>query len=223
MHWLILLLSFLILSSCGKSNSNAGMPRDFNPHSPAPVNNEVTPRKKFFLANLAAINPEITGNISGRLTVEQTGFTFKSKLSISTAAWHQDSIYIGARCPSKADDVNGDLVVDVNEAKGVVGNEIITLSRSSRITHFSGNLDLEGKVLLVNSSTEAMACGVIRVVSSLPAETDYEPVPRPEPRPTPEPTPTPGPDTDEDTEEEDEDSWTDRWNDWWRCRLGGCD
>ena len=225
MHRLILLLSFLILSSCGKSNSNAGMPRDFNPQGPAPVN-EVTPRKKFFLTNLVSINPEVTGNISGRLTVEQTGFSFKSKLSISTAAWHQDSIYIGSRCPTKADDVNGDLVIDINEAKGVVGDEIITLSRSSRITHFSGNFDLDGKVLLINSSTESMACGVIRVVSSLPTDTDYEPVPRPNPRPTPEPnpTPTPEPDTDDDSDdEEDEDSWTDRWNDWWRCRLGGCD
>lgn len=221
MHRLILIFSFLIFTSCGKSNSNAGMPRDFKPQSHAPMN-EVTPQKKYLLASLVAINPEVTGNISGRLTVEQTGFSHKAKLGLSTASWHQDSIHIGSRCPTKADDVNGDMIIDSSEAQAVVGNKLISLSDNSRITTFTGNLELNGKVVLISSATEAMACGVMRVVSSLPAETDYEPVPRPEPRPTPEPTPTP--DTDGDSgNDDDDDSWADRWNDWWRCRLGGCD
>lgn len=226
MHLPILVLSLLTLLSCGKSDSNAGMPRDFNPHRRAPVN-EVNPLKKYMLANLVAINPEWSGNVSGRLTIEQNGFTYKSKLKLSTSVWHKDGIHAGSRCPTKADDVNGDMIIDHNEAKAVVGSQLIPLSDRSRTTSFSGNFELTGKVILINSSTEALACGVLRVVSKLPAETDYEPQPRPEPRPdpTPEPRPTPDPETDEEPENEDDEDedWTDRWNDWWRCRLGGCD
>lgn len=216
----------MILVSCGKSNSNAGFPDGWDDVSPqAPATNEVTPQKKYYLARLNAINPEVTGNVRGQVALTQNGFTYTARTSLSTSTWHQDSIHIGSRCPTKADDVNGDMIIDESEATAIAGQKIVSLGTSSRVTNFTGNFDFKGKVFLINSSTEAMACGVIAAVSHLPAEPSYDPQPRPEPRPEPEPEPEPQPEPEEDSEEDDEeeDSWTDRWNDWWRCRLGGCD
>lgn len=221
MHWPVLFLSLLILVSCGKSNSNAGFPDGWDDVSPqAPATNEVTPQKNYYLARMVAINPETTGNVRGQLSLEQTGFTYKSRVSLSTATWHRDSIHMGTRCPTKADDINGDMIIDEAEANAVVGQKIVSLNSDSRMTNFTGNFAFNGKVVLITSSTEAMACGILRTVSSLPAEPNYEPEPRPEPLPEPRPEPQPEPEREDD---EEEDSWTDRWNDWWRCRLGGCD
>lgn len=223
MHWPILILSFLVLSSCGKSNSNAGMPKDYGARKP--ITNEVVPLKKYFLANLTAVNPTVTGDLSGRFTVTQTSEIFQGKMSLSTPIWHQDSIHTGSRCPTIADDTNGDMVIDATEANAVVGSVLVSLNDRARLTYFKGTYDLAGKVVLLKSSTEALACGVLKEVSSLPSDTDYEPRPTPTPTPDPEPRPTPDTDSDDSEEEDDDedDTWADRWNDWWRCRLGGCD
>lgn len=221
MHWPILILSLLFVTSCGKSNSNAGMPRLKAPK--APVSSEVTPLKKFYLTNLSEINPALTGQLSGLFSVEQTGLSYVSKIGISTDGWHQDSIHEGSRCPTLSDDTNGDQVIDTAEAMAVVGREMVSLNDRSFTTSFSGNYDFNGKVILLNSATEAMACGVLRIVSNLPNDRDYYRRPTPRPRPTPNPETEPDPnETDSDDDNDDDDSWADRFNHWWRCRFGGC-
>ena len=222
MHKSLSLLPLLIfLSACGKSNSSAGLPKDWSTRYPS--TQEVTPANAYFMADLSPLNANLTGPLRGRVTVEKSADKYKTKVNLSTSSWHKQNIYSGTRCPNLGDDANGDGVIDSREALDVAGELLMTLRNNSSTTNSSGIFELRGKIVLVEGSTEAWACGILAMVPALPAETEYQPTPRPAPTPVPTPTPEPNPNPEpERGEDEEDDDWADRFNRWWRCRFGGC-
>ncbi|WP_408095861.1 hypothetical protein ACJVC5_12530 [Peredibacter sp. HCB2-198] len=121
----LLPLAFLALvSSCGKSNSDAGIPLD------SVGIRSIAATSGFFMANLTTLNPEINGTVPGTAVIIREGEKFQVFVKASpggAGVWHQQNVHVGSRCPTKADDKNGDGIIDIEEGQKVWGNVLIPL------------------------------------------------------------------------------------------------
>lgn len=133
------LILSLILTSCGKSS-------DGNKSSSGPDANEarnLEPEEEKivyppdgsniqgkYIARFTTLNPHVNGTIPGSVTFFRENDRVLVYLRLFAGypkAWHQQKIYEGTRCPTLADDKNGDGYIDILEAEAVLGKILIPL------------------------------------------------------------------------------------------------
>jgi hypothetical protein len=123
---LVLLTLTLLISSCGKSNSSAGMPVEKK--KVLPVNGSNIER--LYMANFFKLNEQVNGNLSGSAILQRRDDKFFAYVRLSAGApgaWHQQNIHEGGRCPTSADDLNADGYIDIEEGERVWGKILIPL------------------------------------------------------------------------------------------------
>jgi hypothetical protein len=127
----LLLVPLVFLPACGKSNSNAGLP--IEKKKSLPVNGSNI--EGIYHAEFSAINPQAAGSLQGSATLLRRGDSFKAfvKLVDSTPRlWHPQNVYLGNRCPTEADDGNGDGYVDAPEGERAYGKILLPLDSNLR-------------------------------------------------------------------------------------------
>jgi hypothetical protein len=132
----ILLLS--VISSCGKSNSNAGLPYDQVRTAPPAT---AVPEESLYLAKFVTLNSHINGTIPGSATVQRQGDKFYAYVKLVGSVpngLHQQYIHEGSRCPTAFDDLNQDGLLDRTEAQNVLGRILIPLDANIS-SHKAGN------------------------------------------------------------------------------------
>lgn len=120
----LLLLSFV--SSCGKSNSNAGLPEVKK--KILPVNGENI--NGLYMAKFLTMNPGVNGTLPGSATLQRQDDKFYAYIRIfggAPNAWHQQNVHVGSRCPNAGDDTNGDGYIDIEEGNKVWGEVLLPL------------------------------------------------------------------------------------------------
>ncbi len=116
--------SLLLLISCGKSG-------DSSPS--AQLRQEETEAVKLeghYMAKFITLNPQVNGTLPGSASfyVEEDKLTAYLRLFAGgPQAWHRQALYSGSRCPTIADDTNGDGFIDVLEGEKVWGKIILPL------------------------------------------------------------------------------------------------
>lgn len=128
MRTLALLSLTLLLASCGKSNSNAGLPIvKTNPQLVPMTGPNV---EGLYMAKFKTLNGHVVGDVPGSATIQRQGDQFFAFVQLAGGApngWHQQDIHEGTRCPTAADDLNGDGFIDVAEGENVYGKILIPL------------------------------------------------------------------------------------------------
>ncbi len=130
------LILALLLFGCGKDSSN-----NKSESSNEARNNEVQEEEVNYppdgsniegkyIARFTTLNPHVNGTVPGSVTF----FREKDRVMVYLRlfagypkAWHQQKIYEGTRCPTLADDTNGDGYIDIVEAEAVLGKVLIPL------------------------------------------------------------------------------------------------
>ena len=126
MHLIGVLFLLGMISSCGKSNSSAGMP--VVKEKALPLNGSNV--NGLYMAKFFTINPGANGNLPGSATIQRQGdqvFAYVRLFGGGPGAWHQQGIYEGKRCPNAGDDLNGDGFIDMEEGEKVWGRMLIPL------------------------------------------------------------------------------------------------
>lgn len=126
MHLLGVLLLLGMISSCGKSNSNAGIP--IEKEKALPLNGENI--NGLYMAKFFTINPGVNGTLPGSATILRQDDKLLAYVRLFGAGintWHQQGIYDGKRCPNASDDTNRDGYIDMEEGARVWGKLIIPL------------------------------------------------------------------------------------------------
>ena len=85
----------------------------------------------FYQAKFQTLNGHIVGTIPGAASFTRKDgdrlFIYLRMFAGAPKAWHMQGVYEGTRCPTLADDTNGDGTIDINEAYAVVGKALIPL------------------------------------------------------------------------------------------------
>lgn len=126
MHVIGVLLLLSFVSSCGKSNSSAGLP--LVKKKILPVNGSNI--RGLYMAKFFTINPGVNGTLPGSATIqrqEDKFFAYVRLFGGAPNAWHQQNIYEGSRCPNAGDDLNKDGYIDIEEGNKVWGKILIPL------------------------------------------------------------------------------------------------
>jgi hypothetical protein len=126
MHVTVLLLLLSFLASCGKSNSNAGLP--IQKTKIIPLNESNTQSQ--YTAKFGTLNEGTNGILPGSATIERNGDKIVAYVRLfggAPNAWHQQNIYQGSRCPTMDDDLNADGYIDIDEGNKVWGDVLIPL------------------------------------------------------------------------------------------------
>jgi hypothetical protein len=122
----LLLLICFIITSCGKSDSNAGMPLIEPKVLPVDGSNI----EGLYMARFTTLNPHVNGTLPGSATLHRQEDKFYAYVRLfggAPNAWHQQYIHEGSRCPNAGDDLNADGYIDVTESNKVVGRVLIPL------------------------------------------------------------------------------------------------
>lgn len=112
-------LSFITLASCGKNDSSS-----------SPKAEPLRSEKTFFKAQLSPINAHLGGDITGDAWIKVKGGTFTAEVRVNGASsqvMHAQHIHIADACPSLADDVNKDGIIDGAEGANSYGKILIPL------------------------------------------------------------------------------------------------
>lgn len=83
-----------------------------------------------YLAPFTTLNSQVNGTIPGSATLQRKDdkiFAYIRLFAGGPKVWHPQNVYTGGRCPTLADDTNGDGFIDINEAEAVLGNILIPL------------------------------------------------------------------------------------------------
>lgn len=126
MHIIGVLLLLSFVSSCGKSNSNAGLPEV--KQKVLPVNGENI--NGLYMAKFFTINPGVNGTLPGSATLQRQDDKFYAYIRVfggAPNAWHQQNVHVGSRCPNAGDDLNGDGYIDIEEGNKVWGKVLLPL------------------------------------------------------------------------------------------------
>lgn len=94
----------------------------------------------FYKAEFMTLNSHIAGTVPGSVSFtrkEDRLYIYLRLFAGAPKAWHMQAVYTGNRCPTLADDLNGDGFIDILEAQKVVGNVLIPLD-SDPSTQMSG-------------------------------------------------------------------------------------
>lgn len=125
------LAALSLMVSCGKdSGGNSG---DYE-HT-TKIEEEAAPPdgsniQGFYLAKLKTLNPQVNGTVPGSVSFFRKEDRFMAYVRLFAGypkAWHMQHVYEGNRCPTEADDLNGDGIIDIGEAEAVVGKILIPL------------------------------------------------------------------------------------------------
>lgn len=126
MHIFGVLLLLGMISSCGKSNSNAGLP--VQNEKALPLNGSNV--NGLYMAKFFTINPGANGTLPGSATIQRQGDELLAYVRLfggGPGALHRQGIYDGRRCPNAGDDLNGDGFIDMEEGARVWGKLLIPL------------------------------------------------------------------------------------------------
>lgn len=122
----ILLLSSSLLVSCGGGGGGGGAKKA----TPPKKENLEIEMSGIYQGLLAPINKTVSGHLNGSLTLVKEGDEFVADLRFSggpLSSIHAQSIHVGSRCPTKADDLNQDGFIDGEEGARVYDKIIIPL------------------------------------------------------------------------------------------------
>lgn len=121
----ILTVSLGLLASCGKHSSGGGG----NVTSSRPALEELS-SEGFYRAILRPFNNQLSGFLPtgfADITIQGDSVQVKTLLDDDARVPHLQSIHMGTRCPTAADDRNGDGLVDIQEAVIASGEAFIPL------------------------------------------------------------------------------------------------
>lgn len=124
MQFLGLAILLALVSSCGKSNSSAGLPIQ---KTPLPVNGSNI--LGIYMAKFDTLNTSVNGNLPGSATLQRRDDKFHAYVRLFGGApggWHVQNIHTG-RCPTPSDDMNSDGFIDYEEAMRVLGPILLPL------------------------------------------------------------------------------------------------
>lgn len=131
MKYSISLILFFLLCSCGKKMSQSATEKivEQKEQDPLIIEEKIDGQ---YLARLIPINAHISGALDGSATIaiEKDEFIgdvrlFGNKLTADTS--FEQSIHIGDRCPTLADDLNADGIIDELETLAVVKGTLLPL------------------------------------------------------------------------------------------------
>lgn len=126
MHLLGVLLLLGMISSCGKSDSNAGLP--IVREKALPINGSNI--NGLYMAKFFTINPGVNGTLPGSATVQRQRDEIIAYVRLfggGAHTLHKQGIYDGRRCPNAGDDLNRDGYIDMEEGSKVWGRLLIPL------------------------------------------------------------------------------------------------
>lgn len=129
----VLITSLSLLTSCGGSNgSNSGRDRvvdeaQIEAERAAADGSNIQGR---YIAKFVTLNSHVVGTIPGSAQFKRDDDKLSAYLRLfagSPSIAHFQNVHMGNRCPTMADDTNGDGYLDYQEALKVVGSIIIPL------------------------------------------------------------------------------------------------
>jgi hypothetical protein len=118
---LLILSFFIFLGSCQKKEISKL--KSYEVKSPLDL-------KGIYQAKLRTINPDISKYLNGSLSILIENNLFHANIRFSQGpidSLHEQAIYKGERCPEKGDDLNGDGLIDLEEASKVFKGKIVPL------------------------------------------------------------------------------------------------
>lgn len=134
-HLVAPLLFTTLITSCGKDSDKKDS-KYFEARNNEPQEEQIvypsdgSNIQGKYIARFTTLNPHVNGTLPGSVTF----FRDKDKVMVYLRlfagypkAWHPQKIYEGTRCPTIADDTNGDGYIDINEAEAVLGKILIPL------------------------------------------------------------------------------------------------
>lgn len=119
------LTSLVLAASCSKSGGGGSKAVEKNTTEPLE-----TELNGAYQAILAPLNKDVSGHLNGSLTLvrEKDEMVIDVRLANGPASvLHSQSIHIGSRCPSEVDDLNGDGLIDGEEATNAYQEIIVPL------------------------------------------------------------------------------------------------
>lgn len=125
----VLLLLVLALS-CGKTGSNAGLPKVNQEQQRKIIPLDGSNIAGLYMAKFITLNPHVNGTLAGSATIQRQDdklFAYVRLFGGAPRAWHQQNIYEGTRCPDLNDDLNGDGYLDISETEKALGKILIPL------------------------------------------------------------------------------------------------
>lgn len=119
----LVMFTLLIISACGgkKSGGNSAVMNNFE------LQDDVD---GVYQANLSALNETVAGKTTGTMTIRMYGDELVAEGAIAGAPEgikHYQFITAGPECPTLAHDVNGDQLIDAEEALNAAGKVLIPL------------------------------------------------------------------------------------------------
>lgn len=126
------LAALSLLFSCGK---NSGGSSNGEIEHRTKIEEEAAPAdgsniQGFYIARLKTLNTQINGTVPGSVSFMRQDDKFMAYVRLFAGypkAWHMQHVYEGNRCPTESDDLNGDGIIDIEEAEAVVGKILIPL------------------------------------------------------------------------------------------------
>jgi hypothetical protein len=113
----------LAVMSCGKQSSN-------NNQSTVASFEEDQPIEGEYKAFLRPLNTSVSGYIpsgAAEFKINDEKFNVKTYLDDDSPIGHIQHVYAGDKCPTLADDLNGDGLIDIQEAMRITGKSLIPL------------------------------------------------------------------------------------------------
>lgn len=126
MHIIGVMLLFVFVTACGRSNSNAGMPVNEKKILPLDGSNI----QGLYMAKFFTMNPGVNGSLPGSATLQRDHDKFLAYVRLfggAPNAWHQQNIHVGSRCPNAGDDLNNDGYIDIEEGNRIWGKILLPL------------------------------------------------------------------------------------------------
>lgn len=140
------LLSLSLLAACNSSNSNS------DSSSAGGSNNRVNQNESIqsdgsnvqgmYAGDLTPVNHNLHFRKVGVAMVQRDGDNFSAYVRLKNGpkeVSHKQAIYTGRRCPTLADDLNGDAFVDMREAMVAIGQVTIPLDSDLDSQDAGGN------------------------------------------------------------------------------------
>ena len=147
----LILASTLILTSCGQSSGGKSQKaKSEKTQNEATSGNSHPPVVKEknegqYIAKLSALNENVAGLITGAATISRVKDELVADVRFSGEALtagilHEQNIHIGERCPTAADDLNGDGFIDSVEGSLVYGKIIIPMDGDLNSQRMGGGI-----------------------------------------------------------------------------------
>lgn len=132
---IIPILATLLFVSCGKKSDDKTSSFQQSENNDVQQEEIVFPSdgsniEGNYIARFTTLNPHVNGTVPGSVIFSRDKdrvFFYLRLFAGYPKAWHQQKIYEGSRCPTIADDANGDGFIDIVEAEAVLGKVLIPL------------------------------------------------------------------------------------------------